>query len=1850
MPATKGDTGRDTDDDDDIFTHAPLRRAKKGKNLSQASSVSSRSGRQQTTQRSSGRAGAGGPSAGIPQNGGRSVWTDTKSCKVNRPPANKNSREHTGDSHDKPSRNSLKTSEWSWSQNEKVSCCHHDRRTNECSKSKPTGTTSSSSSLTSGMSRIHTPTMSMGRSTSLKRKHDEFESASSSSTSTGRQRADATSSESASKMNEFCPICQVPFAAVYQHSRTFPEEHVQQCIEVDIVDHSREECPDADTCTSTIPQHFQKYSHCILACHRAMTVDSEHSQVETSTLEGEDVQEEDLSSDGSKEIYSPAKKLKPSSSTDEVATPTRKDYRLEVQGNRVLCTPIQDEECNVKRESAPQAKKPKNTARKSCKGVIRDQRSRNSIQVKDIDKEEHEKKRPKTKDESNSAHCSAHPRRSQQVTSVKENRSRLTNSDSEDDAFEKSGHREPGDCERPSTDYRTKSRLSLTAKRKMKMSQTETKGSTPNTKQMTPSTPTSGKRGQKRTRDDIHNTRTLHHYFSPSQKSHHASTCAAEDRGNAFGGSSPVPSSSSSLTYIPPSKVAKCMDDTVDNPVCTEDEEEPYDSDVDIFLVDSDQSSPLCQSVKAEQTSKSVDSASEDMENESVLIGGGVTKLQQHPGKEKTKAGKHTAIKLDKPADLGRNSPSFDLLSGSNDLCSESEESESLLVVAGAKNDTKLPEEHEDACVEDGSRSASAASCAVPIPPTSLSDSLELSEELPAYPLSTKTSGDSSNQLPEACRDETETECQVYDRRDDDTQCGKSPGESSAQIQVQNPKENQESNASHPHGHEDAAKSDNDADLHSTWTKKIGTASDAAQSFDLSPSRLTTKGSQSSSQESSKRRKQGTLDAFFGCKPAPRVEPPQDTKPKRSRRGQASFSQQAEPRNQGEKEWVNVSGRACPFYKKMTGTSFTVDAFSFGVIHNCTAYFLSHFHYDHYRGLSKHFNQKLFCSKVTGNLVLSRIKVREQHINRLPMNNPVVIDDVEVTLLDANHCPGSVMFLFKLRTGATYLHTGDFRADAKMEEYPELVGCHVNQLYLDTTYCDPQYTFPSQQDVIRFAVTTAEKAVRQNRRTLIVCGTYTIGKEKVFKAIARALRCKVYVTGEKMKVYECLDDQELASILTRDRDATQLHVVNMNIFSHSKLKGYLSQFGPRYDNILAFKPTGWTHSSKTVSPSDIKPSKKGNSCMYGIPYSEHSSYSEMKRFVQFLRADRILPTVNNGDPRARKEMESIFSKWMKECRDGGGGGRGQGGGGGGKGPLGGCQGQYRGGDEARGKEVRGGGGGAEGSGRGGKGSFEWGGGGGGGGGRGGGGVVDDGRGVGQGGGDGGGGGGDGRGNGQGGGDGGGGRGVVGGDGGGGSGQGVRGGFGGGDKGPIGGSRGQKDGGDETQVIGQGEQRGVLVVDGEGKGGKEPFERDGIWQGGSDVDDDGKRSGQGVGEDEGKLGGGLGQKGGGGDEAIGIEQEVGRVGVEGAGKVGKEPFERRRVGQEGGDDSGGGGGGGDDGKGSGQGVEGELGEKGDEAKLRASLGQEGGGNEARGIGQGEGRGIVEGVQKAGEEPFERRRVGQEAGGNGDGGGDDRKGDGQGVGGRLGEGGDDGKLGVSLVQKGGGYRAKGIGEQEKGKGGVEGTVKGDEKPFEKGEVGQGGGGDGGDEKESGQGVGEGLGEGIDEGKLGKSQGQKSEGYEAVGIGGQEKGRGGVEGTVKGDEKPFERGEVGQGGGGDDDDDDDIEGSGQGVAGGWGGGDSKGPLTGSQGQKGGGEETIGIRGQGGGKGGELPNESGGVGPGGGGQGGADSAGGGGGGCGNDGRGSEDGNISDGGGNDGGGRLGGQGGGIGGGGEQEE
>lgn len=54
--------------------------------------------------------------------------------------------------------------------------------------------------------------------------------------------------------------------------------------------------------------------------------------------------------------------------------------------------------------------------------------------------------------------------------------------------------------------------------------------------------------------------------------------------------------------------------------------------------------------------------------------------------------------------------------------------------------------------------------------------------------------------------------------------------------------------------------------------------------------------------------------------------------------------------------------------------------------------------------------------------------------------------------------------------------------------------------------------------------------------------------------------------------------------------------------------------------------------------------------IYGVPYSEHSSFRELASFVASLDIRRIVPTVNIHSENSRKRMGDLLQKWEEEKR------------------------------------------------------------------------------------------------------------------------------------------------------------------------------------------------------------------------------------------------------------------------------------------------------------------------------------------------------------------------------------------------------------------------------------------------------------------------------------------------------------------------------------------------------------------------------------------------------------------------
>ena len=297
-------------------------------------------------------------------------------------------------------------------------------------------------------------------------------------------------------------------------------------------------------------------------------------------------------------------------------------------------------------------------------------------------------------------------------------------------------------------------------------------------------------------------------------------------------------------------------------------------------------------------------------------------------------------------------------------------------------------------------------------------------------------------------------------------------------------------------------------------------------------------------------------------------------------------------------------------------------------------HFLTHFHADHYVGITKRWAAPIYASAITAALVVRRLGVAASQMVTLPMNAPTVIRGAHVTPLDANHCPGAVLLLFELPDGRAILHTGDFRYQPAMASHPCLRALPrpLDALYLDTTYCDEKHRFPTQAAVIE-AVVDRCLLLLDCPRTLVLFGSYSIGKERLFLEVGRRCGVRIAVERPKLRLLECcgLADEE-AALLTSDVASTRWRVVPMAHLKAERLKALVRASDGRYTGCIAFRPTGWCFgrgsSSAGAAGRTVRLSEGVTICE--VAYSEHSSFEELRQCVQTLRPHRIVSTVGGG--------------------------------------------------------------------------------------------------------------------------------------------------------------------------------------------------------------------------------------------------------------------------------------------------------------------------------------------------------------------------------------------------------------------------------------------------------------------------------------------------------------------------------------------------------------------------------------------------------------------------------------------
>ncbi|KAL2266186.1 hypothetical protein VTJ83DRAFT_5538 [Remersonia thermophila] len=179
---------------------------------------------------------------------------------------------------------------------------------------------------------------------------------------------------------------------------------------------------------------------------------------------------------------------------------------------------------------------------------------------------------------------------------------------------------------------------------------------------------------------------------------------------------------------------------------------------------------------------------------------------------------------------------------------------------------------------------------------------------------------------------------------------------------------------------------------------------------------------------------------------------------------------------------------------------------------------------------------------------LQRFRHLRNLLKPIPLDTPTVLElepgnHLQVTLIDANHCPGAVMFCKPLPQtacavfaharqvlegqGRAVLYTGDIRSEPwwvnSISRSPSLLEYAMGLKTLDTIYLDTSFVepipFPTKAEGIAELL---EKVKRYPPDTIFHFQAWTYGYEDVWLALSKALRSKIHVDEYKWLIFRSL--------------------------------------------------------------------------------------------------------------------------------------------------------------------------------------------------------------------------------------------------------------------------------------------------------------------------------------------------------------------------------------------------------------------------------------------------------------------------------------------------------------------------------------------------------------------------------------------------------------------------------------------------------------------------------------------------------------------------------------------------------
>ena len=343
-------------------------------------------------------------------------------------------------------------------------------------------------------------------------------------------------------------------------------------------------------------------------------------------------------------------------------------------------------------------------------------------------------------------------------------------------------------------------------------------------------------------------------------------------------------------------------------------------------------------------------------------------------------------------------------------------------------------------------------------------------------------------------------------------------------------------------------------------------------------------------------------------------------------------------------------------------------------------YSLTHASFDHTTGCGSFDLGTIYCSGITARVLRAQLGVKQKLLHTLEPGEKVEINGVVVTALGRaiarlghvlirahgerppraayGRLPREPPIISSAVSATTCLPCrgapGAAGPSSSNEQQAPRNGL-LDTIYLDTTYAQPRWAFPPQPDSLRMLSNIVAMEREREPATLFIVGSYQVGKEKAIAAVAKAAGGRALVPANRaLSLRLCHEWDDALHTESADASDVCVHVSplgGMGQEAHETMKETLQRSNGRYKAVVMFRPTGWTF-TRALADGGVNALPRvwaendGCTRMYGVPYSEHSSHTELHNLVSALKPNRIVPTVNAESAEQREKLIGQFAKSM----------------------------------------------------------------------------------------------------------------------------------------------------------------------------------------------------------------------------------------------------------------------------------------------------------------------------------------------------------------------------------------------------------------------------------------------------------------------------------------------------------------------------------------------------------------------------------------------------------------------------